>query len=139
MKWRILSQFPLKLNWYIKKIKNKVWKMLIMKKESFSFNFFTFFYTHKKKVLGSRKFSTSGFRWIYMFWDVLNKIWPFLESVCLSVSTPPKFCGHCITRTNGWILMKFNIKLHIYVIWSSLDFGVYRLRSFNVIWNFWFL
>ena len=28
---------------------------------------FTFFYTHKKKVLDSRKFSTSGFRWIGMF------------------------------------------------------------------------
>ena len=46
---------------------------------------FTFFYVHKKKILGSRKFSTSGFWWIYMFWNVLNTIWPFLENVCLSV------------------------------------------------------
>ena len=45
---------------------------------------FTFFYMHKKKVLDSQKFSTSGFRWIYMFWDVLNTIWPFLKNVCLS-------------------------------------------------------
>ena len=29
--------------------------------------FITFFYIHKKKVLDLRKFSTSGFRWIYMF------------------------------------------------------------------------
>ena len=47
--------------------------------------FITFFYMHKKKVLDSRKFSTSGFRWIWMFWSVLNTIWPFLENVCLSV------------------------------------------------------
>ena len=47
---------------------------------------FTFFYMQKKKVLDSRKFSTSSFRWIYMFWDVLNTIWPFLENVCLYVS-----------------------------------------------------
>ena len=29
--------------------------------------FFTFFYIHKKKLLDSRKFLTSGFRWIYLF------------------------------------------------------------------------
>ena len=46
---------------------------------------FTFFYTHKNKVLDSRKFSKSSFRWIYMLWDVLNTIWSFLENVCLSV------------------------------------------------------
>ena len=40
---------------------------------------------HKKKVLDSRKFSTSGFRWIYMFRDVLNTIWPYSENVCLSI------------------------------------------------------
>ena len=45
------------------------------------------YYIHKKKLLDSRKFSTSGYRWIYMFWDVLNTIWPFLENVCLSVCT----------------------------------------------------
>ena len=32
-----------------------------------TFHFITFFYIHKKKVLDSRKFLTSGFRWIYMF------------------------------------------------------------------------
>ena len=46
---------------------------------------FTFFYIHKMKILDSRKFSKSGFRRIYMFWDVLDTIWPFLENVCLSV------------------------------------------------------
>ena len=38
---------------------------------------------HKKKVLDSRKFSTSALRWIHMFWDGLNTISPFLENVCL--------------------------------------------------------
>ena len=49
--------------------------------------FFTFFYTYKKKVLDSCKFSTASFRWIYVFWDVLNMIWPFLENVCLLICT----------------------------------------------------
>ena len=43
----------------------------------------TFFYVHKKKLLDSRNVSISDFPWIYMFWDVLNKIWQFLENVCL--------------------------------------------------------
>ena len=42
-------------------------------------------------------------------WDVLNMIWQFFENVCvclcvvlfLIVCRSPKFCGHCITRTNG--------------------------------------
>ena len=63
-----------------------------------------------------------------MFWYVLNTIWPFLENVCLS----QKFCGHCIARTNGQKLMKLYIQLHLYVIWSWLDFGVYRSRNSNV-------
>ena len=44
---------------------------------------FGFFYVHKKKVLDLRKFSTSSFLWIYMFSNVLNMIWPFLENICL--------------------------------------------------------
>ena len=66
---------------------------------------YTFFYIHEKKVLESWKFSTSGFRWIYMFWDVLNKIWRILENICLSVCMSPKFCGYCISnlmRRNWW-------------------------------------
>ena len=47
--------------------------------------FFTFFYIYKKKILDSGKFSTSGFWWFYMFWNVLNTIWLFRENVCLSV------------------------------------------------------
>ena len=55
---------------------------------------FTFFYMHKKKVLDSRKFSTSGFQRIYMFSDVLNTIWLFFKmSVCLHV------CLHNIEDT----------------------------------------
>ena len=84
----------------------------------------TFIYAYTKKVLNSRKFSTSGFRLIYMFWDVLNEIWPFLENVCLS----SKFCEHCISRTNPWKLMKLYIQLHLDMIWCWLDFSVYRSR-----------
>ena len=47
------------------------------------FRIFIFYFIHK--VLDSRKFSTSGLRWIYILWDVLNTIWPFLENVCLNV------------------------------------------------------
>ena len=47
--------------------------------------FFTFFYIHKKKIFNSQKFSATDFRWIYMFWDVLNTLWPFLENVCMYV------------------------------------------------------
>ena len=43
--------------------------------------FFTFFCIHKKKGLNLRKFSTSGFRWIYLFWHVMNIIWPFLKNI----------------------------------------------------------
>ena len=47
---------------------------------------FTSLYIHKKKELDWLKLSTSGFRWICMFWDILNTIWPFLNvSVCRSV------------------------------------------------------
>ena len=55
------------------------------------FVLFTFFYIHKKKILDSRKFSTSDFRCIYMFWDVMNAIWPLLENACLPVCMSPKF------------------------------------------------
>ena len=72
--------------------------------------FITFFYVHKKKVFYSRKFSTSGFRWLCMFWDVLNTIWRFFENVCPSVL----FCGHCISKTNGRKLIKLNIQLHLH-------------------------
>ena len=78
--------------------------------------FITFFYVHKKKVFYSQKFSTSGFRWIYIFWDVLKTIIPFLENVCLSICMSPKFCGHCISRTNARILMKLYIQLHLDMI-----------------------
>ena len=44
--------------------------LLRMLKEDYllrMFSVITFFYIHKKKVFDSWKFSTSGFRWIYMF------------------------------------------------------------------------
>ena len=66
----------------------------------------------------SWKFSTSGFQWIYTFWDVLTAIWSFLGNVCLSVcqsvGLSVLFCGRCILRTNGRKLMKLNIQLHLY-------------------------
>ena len=40
---------------------------VVVLKIEFGLLLFTFFYVHEKKVLDSRKFSTSGFRWIYMF------------------------------------------------------------------------
>ena len=57
-------------------------------KQSFILMGYTFYFLlyKKKKVLVSCKFSFSGFRWIYTFWDVLNTIWLFLENVCLCVS-----------------------------------------------------
>ena len=83
----------------------------------------SFFYIHKKKVLDSRKFLTSGFRLIYTFWDVLNTVWPFLEivcpSVCLSlICISPKFCWRCISRTNAQKIMKLYIQVHINMIWG---------------------
>ena len=50
-----------------------------------SYIVFTFFCIHKKKTLVLRKFLTSGFWWIYMFWHIQNMIWSFLENVCLHV------------------------------------------------------
>ena len=53
---------------------------------SFKICLFTFFYIpYKKKVL-DREISTSGFRRIYMFWDVLNTISLFIQNVCLCVT-----------------------------------------------------
>ena len=77
----------------------------------------------RRKVLDLRKFSTSRFRWIYMFWEVINTILPFLENVCMSVFMSLKFCGHYISRTNAWKLIKLYIQLHLDIIWWWLDFG----------------
>ena len=97
-----------------------------------------FFCMHKKKVLESRKFSTHGFWWIYIFWYVLNTIWLFLEKVCMYVSILQNFV-HGISRTNERKLMKFYIQLHLDIILSWLHFGVCRSRSSDVTRNFWFL
>ena len=35
---------------------------------------------------------------------------------CLSVCTPPKFCGHCTSKSNGRKLLKLYIQLHFSVI-----------------------
>ena len=100
--------------------------------------FYTFFYIHKKKVLDSRKFPTFGFSWIYMFWDVLNTIWPFLENISLYVCTSSKFCWRCISRAYARKLMKLYIQLHPDINWCWLDFGAYHSRSTDVIPYFWF-
>ena len=80
--------------------------------------------------MDSRKFSISCFRWIYMFWDVLNTICEFLDIVCLSVGRsvcmPPKFCGHCISRAKERKVTKFYIQLHLDKSWCWLDIGGYR-------------
>ena len=72
----------------------------------------------RRKYLDSRKFSTSGFRWIYMFWDVFNTIWPFLENVWLCLS--PKFSGQCISIINERKLNKLYIQLYLDIIWRWL-------------------
>ena len=40
---------------------------------------------------------------------------------CLSVCMSPKFCGHCISRTNAWKLIKLYIQLDLDIIWCVLD------------------
>ena len=116
----------------------------ILKDFHLSFNnildIFPFFYVHKKKLLDSRKFSKSGFRWIHMLWDVLLTIWTFLEnfclsiclSVCLSLCMHPKFCEDCISRTNARKLMKHYIQLHFDIIWCWLNLGAYHSRSTEI-------
>ena len=69
--------------------------------------FFTFFYVHQKKVLDLWKFSTSSFLWIYMFWDVLNAIWLFLENNCLYLCLQNFVDTVCqeLMRGNWWNLI----------------------------------
>ena len=65
----------------------------------------------------------------------------FLENICLSVGLyvcmPPKFCEHCISRSNARKLMKLYIQLHLDTIWCWLYLGAYRSRSSAVVRNFW--
>ena len=56
------------------------------------FNLACYFTNHEQSItffyVNSRKYwfhENSDFWCIYMFWDVLNTIWPFLENVSLSV------------------------------------------------------
>ena len=97
---------------------------------------FIFVDINKKKVLDPRNFSTSGFRLIYMFWGEHDLT---IFRKCLSVCYISKILWHCISRTNGRKLMKLDIQLHLDIIWCWLNFGAYRLRSSNIVWNFWFL
>ena len=105
-------------------------------KKDIMIQIFTFFYIHKKKPLDLWIFTTSGIRWINMFWDVMNTIWPSLENVCLSVDLSvcmsPKFCGYCISRTKARKLMKHYIQLHLDTIQCWLHLGAYRSRSSDV-------
>ena len=67
-----------------------------------------------------------GFTCFEMSWTWFDH---FLKiSVRLYANMCPKFCGHCISRTNARKLMKFCIKLHLDIIWCWLDFGAYRSR-----------
>ena len=100
--------------------------------------FSDFIWIHKKKVLDSRKFSTSCFRCrLHVLSCPEHDLTIFRK--CLSVCISPKFCGHCISRTNARKLMKLFIQLHLDIIWCWLDFGAYRSRSSDVVRNFWFL
>ena len=73
--------------------------------------------------MDSWKFSTSGFWWIYMFWDVLNTIWPFLENVCLSVCL--RNFRDTISSTNEWKWIKLYIQLYLDKNWCWLDISRY--------------
>ena len=59
---------------------------------------------------------------------------------CLSVSVSacmsPKFCEHCISRTNAQKLMKLYIQFHLDIIWCWLDFCVYCSTSNAAMENF---
>ena len=57
-----------------------LWRIQIC--DLYPFFCINFFYIHKKKTL--KNFRHPIFDGFYMFWDVLNTIWPFLEMyVCL--------------------------------------------------------
>ena len=60
-------------------------------------------------------------------------------SVCRSACMSPKFCGHCISKTNARKLTKLYIQLHVDILWCWLDFVAYRLKSSDAVWNLWFL
>ena len=49
---------------------------------------------------------------------------------CLSVFMSPKYCGHCISRTDARKLMKLYIQLHLYIIWCI------SLKKFRCCLNF---
>ena len=76
-----------------------------------------FFYIHEKKILDSRKFSTSGFP----FFEICNTIWPFLENVTLSVGR-----SVCL-----YVFKVF--QLHFDIIWCWLDFGAHGSKNFDVV------
>ena len=105
---------------------------------------FIFFFIHKKKVLDLRKFLTTGFRRIYMFWDVWIRFSNFWKMsvwlhICVSVCMSPKFCGHCISRINVQKLMKLYIHLNLDIIQCWLDFGAQKVPMFEIfvfLWNF---
>ena len=72
-------------NNYFKKLHSSSLCVYSFKGSTHNYFFYFLLYIPKKRVLNSRKFSTTGFWWIYMFSDVLNTIWPFLEKVSLPV------------------------------------------------------
>ena len=105
---------------------------------------FTFFYIlYKKKVLESRKFSTSGFYRIYTFWKVLNTISLFLRNVCLTVrlsvsfSMSEKFCGAQAKRLTCRVT--WNFIFNCILIWADTDFSAYHSRESVIVWNLPFL
>ena len=61
--------------------------------------FFTFFCIHKKKVLDLRKFSASVFRWMDIFWDVLNTIWYHFWKMSVPMWTETSVHFHCSFKT----------------------------------------
>ena len=105
-------------------------------------NAFYILLIHKKKVLHSRKFSTSSFL-MDLFVLKCHEHDLSIYRKCLSVDLSdacmsPKFCGHCVSRTNARKFMKL-CSVAPWYNFVLIRFWCYRLRNSDVIWNFWFL
>ena len=85
---------------------------------------FIFFCIRKKKVLDSRKFR--GFWCIFMFWDVLNMMWPFLENIswceCQFTSNTRNVRKYFIF---SWALRKINLKISTLKAYSTLFITIF--------------
>ena len=59
---------------------------------------------------------------------IFKKCLPVGQSVCMS----PKFCGHWISKTNAWNLMKLYIQLHLDADWILVHIAREVLVLFEI-------